>query len=327
MPKAAPQQAFAKAGPSKDWFHICYAKLFVTIWCRLIICAGEANSLIVSECDPLLLAILCRRDPCNIFLGDHQPAEEERAINVDGSEFQDCGGFLYRVLGHVGATHVWYPQLFSSKTATQASTKTPIKSTTPRFLTMSIVIGSSSSNFIRLCASISKDHSQWELQGLTYLSGFPCWIQNQANLFPLPLHPFTRVFSMNLSTLQFATWIPLGFSRCSTHGMDVHTILDLTMRYHFKESCRRGFTIFQGDSQAFSSCFQVCINTEEASRNQLVCLQALKQLPLGYVLRTEVYCGGVIHWILWRGIKFQRFVASHLWLWKGFNLCCIKCGY
>ena len=106
---------------------------------------------------------------------------------------------------------------------------------------------------------------------------------------------FHKSLSMNLSTLQFATWIPLGFSRCSTHGMDVHTILALTMRYHFKEACRRGFTIFQGNSQAFSSCFQVCINTEEASRNQLVCLQALKQLPLGYVLRTEVYSGGVIH--------------------------------
>ena len=88
------------------------SELFITVRYRRFSYTG-ANSLVVSECDPLLSALICRRDPYD-DLRAHEPAEEDHVIIAHGSEFQDYDGCLYEVLISVGTTHVRcrciYPQ-------------------------------------------------------------------------------------------------------------------------------------------------------------------------------------------------------------------------
>ncbi|KAI2498486.1 hypothetical protein MHU86_16012 [Fragilaria crotonensis] len=85
------------------------SKLFVTIRYRRY--TYSANHLVVAECDPLLFALICRRDP--FAVGELQSSEDDCSMIIQGSEFEDSDGCLYRVV-NVDATQVrsrcFYPQ-------------------------------------------------------------------------------------------------------------------------------------------------------------------------------------------------------------------------
>ena len=86
------------------------SELFITTRYRRF--TYTANSLVVAECDPMLYALILRRDPYNI--DDHESAQEEsEGMIVIGSEFEDCDGCVYRVVC-VDSNHVrsrcFYPR-------------------------------------------------------------------------------------------------------------------------------------------------------------------------------------------------------------------------
>ena len=90
------------------------SKLFITIRYRRF--TYTASNLVDVECDPLLTALIRRCDP---YAGiDESEEVEDHAVIVNGSEFEDYDGCLYRVVS-VDTTRVHsrccYPQSNSVK--------------------------------------------------------------------------------------------------------------------------------------------------------------------------------------------------------------------
>jgi hypothetical protein len=95
-------------------------ELFVTVRYRRFVYTGS-NALVPGvDCDPLLHALICRKNPyCNDVIGMQENSSQEgdtadSAAVVDGSEFEDCDGCLYRVvLGSSTTTHLGSSQIRS----------------------------------------------------------------------------------------------------------------------------------------------------------------------------------------------------------------------